>query len=491
MPAAVLLGFDESTTKTGAGVRAADGRQQYAAVDNRGATNWHGQPAFDLAELPGLLLESLELLERDGWQFAHGQGALSFSVRQHDMVVLDGDDRLLLPALSWQCNAAAAQVAALRQAGAEAIVGRIEERFILPKLMWVLEQQPALRDRVASVMTTGDYIAYRLTGRRRLSTSDALSNALLTQSEKRLAADVIERAELNMAWFPEVIQSGTIFGTVAPGKAGEDAAWRLLAERLAGWQVAAGLGDNHATGVGCGGLVDDATIVVSAGTSGTINRRIRPDVPLRGEAACFEFYDDRLLLMMLADCGAWYARFRQQFGQGTGHGELNGLALAADPARIRRVRHRADQPDAARREVYPPDWDAMTLGERTASTQFSIVAELLRHAQAMLAEADGAPPVRRFVLTGGLSESPMMQEVFHAGVQVLVPGAEVLVAAQGDELSHQTAAYGALINALLPQRGGDLAAICRELCPLTACGRADARRHEQFGQLIRSALGNS
>jgi len=39
-------------------------------------------------------------------------------------------------------------------------------------------------------------------------------------------------------------------------------AWSAAGQRLAGWNVVAGLGDNHATGVGCGGLVDDATIVV-------------------------------------------------------------------------------------------------------------------------------------------------------------------------------------------------------------------------------------
>ena len=487
---AELVGIDESTTKTGIGVRSAGGRQAYASIDNRGATRWHGQPAFELAELPGMIADVLGALA-DGkaakdstdpiaWSFG-GSGALSFSVRQHDMVLLGDDDRPLIPALSWQCNAASAEVAALRSAGVEATVGRIEERFILPKLMWALAQEPALRSKVRRVMTTGDWAAYMLTGKCRLSTSDALSNGLLVQGSKQLAADVIAKAGLDPGWFPEVIQSGRVVGKTRSADA-LPSEWAAVGASLAGWSVVAGLGDNHATGVGCGGLVDDATIVVSAGTSGTINRRVRPACTLRGKASCFEFYDDRWLLMMLADCAAWYERFVATQAGGKRYAELNELAAAADLAKVRRVRHSPSEAED-RRETFPPEWNSMSLGEKVASTQMSIVTELLALAHAMLAEADGAPAVTRFVLTGGLSQSPFFQQAFAAGVAAIAPGADVLVGAQSDELSYQTAAYGALINALLPARGGDLAAVCRELCPLKPCAE-DTTRQETLRSIL-------
>jgi sugar (pentulose or hexulose) kinase len=206
---AALLGIDESTTKTGIGLRATDGFQAFQAIDNRGATKWHGQPAFDLAELPGMIAEVLASLAAGDWQFGERGGSLSFSVRQHDMVLLGDDDQPLIPALSWQCNAASSEVAALRTAGGEATVGRIEERFILPKLMWALAQEPALRAKVRRVMTTGDWIALMLTGEWRLSTSDALSNGLLAQSNKQLAADVIAKAGLDPAWFRRSFRAAT------------------------------------------------------------------------------------------------------------------------------------------------------------------------------------------------------------------------------------------------------------------------------------------
>ena len=147
-----------------------------------------------------MILTLLDDLEQEGWSFA--QAALSFAVRQHDMVLLDGDGQLLIPALSWQCNAASSEVQQLRKQGAEEVVGRVEERFILPKLMWALSAKPSLRKSISQVMTTGDWIAALLTGKSRLSTSDALSNGLLVQKTKRLSADVMRKAKLKPEWFP-------------------------------------------------------------------------------------------------------------------------------------------------------------------------------------------------------------------------------------------------------------------------------------------------
>ena len=113
---AAWAGFDLSTTGLALGVRSQDGEEAYAQVKMRGATTWQGQPAFDLAQTPGLILTLLDDLESRGWTLV--DTACSFAVRQHDMVLLDGSGQLLIPALSWQCNAASQEVRELRQQGA-------------------------------------------------------------------------------------------------------------------------------------------------------------------------------------------------------------------------------------------------------------------------------------------------------------------------------------------------------------------------------------
>lgn len=476
---AAWAGFDLSTTGLALGVRSRDGVEAYAQAKMQGATLWKGQPAFDLQFVPGLILTLLDDLEKRGWSFVGT--AMSFAVRQHDMVLLDGRGQALTPALSWQCNAASQEVLALRKQGAESVVGRIEERFILPKLMWALKKEPRLRKSLAQVMTTGDWIAYLLTGKARLSTSDAVSNGLLVQKTKRLASDVMQRAKLVPDWFPNVIQSGRLVGAVAAKSVpGADDNWMQVKQRLAGAQIVSGLGDNHATGVGCGLREDDCeTIVVSAGTSGTINRVCPANLALAGNAACFEYYKNRLLLMMLADCCKWYDRFVAQYAPDYVDrlADLNAEIERADLSGLCRVLHAGGQ------ETYPPQWSRLSVGQQAASTQLSIMLELLLRVRCMLQEVpDAKQTVSRFVLTGGLSQSPFFQQVFHAGVQLLNPQAKVLTSARQGPLRYQTAAYGALLNAM---RLADTQA-AEKLCPTRTAARPEGEVKQQIQYLLRA-----
>jgi len=472
-------GFDLSTTGLGLGVRSEKGDEAYVHTRMRGATTWKGEPAFDVRQTPVMMGTLLDALENEGWHLA--QASFSFAVRQHDMVLLGGDGQLLIPALSWQCNAASREVEQLRRQGAETVVGRVEERFILPKLMWALSKQAGVKKELAQVMTTGDWIATLLTGKARLSTSDALSNGLLQQTSKRLADEVMRDAKLKPEWFPRVIQSGKVVGTVNDrAVAGVDDRWMAIKQRLAGSRIVSGLGDNHATGVGCGLEEGDfETIVISAGTSGTVNRVCRANVPLAGNAACFEYYKDRMLLMMLADCCKWYDRFVARHAPDYEErlDALNDEIEQADLSQMRRVLH------ADGREVYAPDWQELSVGQQAASTQLSIMLELLLLTRSMLDEVQGAKsPVNRYVLTGGLSQSTFFQEVFTAGVRLLNPKAKVLISARKGPLRYQTAAYGALLNAM---RAADQNA-SEKLCPTRAAARPSAERKNQLQYWLRA-----
>ena len=467
MTDAQYLGFDLSTTALSVGVRGTEGTEDFAAVSMRGSIRWHDQPAFLLEYLPLMLTSALWQLEDRGWSF-NQPGNLSFSVRQHDMTLLEETLEPMIPALSWECHVAQREVRILEELGVHEVVGPIAPRFILPKLMWALATDPELESKVHQVATTGDYIAARLTGQLRLSTSDALSNALLDQQTKQLARDAMRNTTVSADWFPPVIASGKPVGrTTVPS--GPDAnGWRTVQNLLDGWSVAAGLGDNHASAVGCG-LADPGTIVVSGGSSGTVVRMCRPTASLRGEANCFEFYDDRLLLMMLPDCAIWYNRFIEQvLNRPVDHNSFNQAALEADVAKLRRVRQ--EHHAGGVREVYPDQWQQLPWAERVASTQLSIALELLLLVQQMLVEVQNAKePVRRFVLTGGLCQAPLIRSVLFTGLRELVPEALVKVSDRTDKLAFQSATYGALINAILLGDYARLPATIQRLCPLRDC----------------------
>ena len=459
-----FLGLDISTTAVTAGVRDAEGGEDLAAIPMRGSVSWHGQPAIEAATLPEMLAEALERLEQKGWRF-NEPGDLCASVRQHDMVLIGSDGEVLIPFLTWQCHAATAEVEELRALGVEESVGRIEPRFILPKLKWALNRESALAAKVGRVMTTGDYMARQLTGVERLSASDALSNGLLNQKTKELARSAIEAAGLNPAWFPEPIASGAPVGTVVAAQAA--GAWRKVAEALEGWTVRAALGDNHAGGVGSG-LADRETLVLSLGSSGTVIRRCRPDARLRGHAARFEYFDDSLLLEMLADCAVWYDRFVGAYNSGgLTHAQLDDLALQARVPELRFVSQ--IQTAEGWKEVYPEDWERAPLGAKVLSTQASIAVHMLRLVKDLLGEVrdTGVPPIERFVITGGLSRSALIQLVLETGLRQLVPDCRVLVSSRQGPLANKAAVLGALFTAMVGTKGyPDLASVIEQLCTL-------------------------
>lgn len=474
-----FLGLDISTTAVTMGVRDAQGDEDLAAVPMRGSTTWQGQPAVEPATLPGMLAEALDSLREKGWRFTQ-PGDLCASVRQHDMVLLDEGGEVLIPFITWQCNAATAEVEELRRAGVEASVGRIEPRFILPKLKWALRVEPGLAAKVRRAMTTGDYMALQLTGVGRLSTSDALSNGLLDQKTKALASQAITTAGLDPAWFPAPIESGTPVGKVAAAKAGQ--AWQKAAATLEGWTVRAGLGDNHAGGVGSG-LADRETVVLSLGSSGTVIRRCRPDARLKGNAARFEYFEDSLLLMMLADCAVWYDRFVRAYNsEGLSYAELNRLALEARPADLLFVGQTRTAQGWS--EVYPAGWANLPLGGKVLSTQASIAVHMLRLVKDMLGEVLGADasPIGRFVITGGLSRSALIQSVLQTGLRKLVADCRVLVSSRTGPLANKGAVLGALFTAMVGTPGyPDLSAVAEQLGAL----------HEVQGSAMDAALGRS
>jgi sugar (pentulose or hexulose) kinase len=495
---ASFLALDITTTEFALAVRDDGGNEDYAAVAMRGGTQWRGEaafPAFELAEVAGMLGDLLAELVDKGWSFDRsGQqrpGYLSIACRQHDMVLLDRSGVALMPALSWQCNAATEEVARLRQLGVEDSVGKLAPRFVLPKLACVLNREPALREQIGTVFLTGDWVACKLTGQRSLSTSDALSNGLLDQQTRQRADQAIRQAGFSLDWFPATVQCGEAIGPVTAKETSADDSWTPLQQQLEGWMFVAGLGDNHASAVGCGMTDDYKKLVVSGGTSGTINLSCpkSAELPADGDSLQFEFYADSLLLLqMLGDCGAWYNRFlRQHAGEQAARlDELNEQAMASDPRSIRRVLH----DDVEHVELYPPSWERFSLGEKVASTQFSIVLELLLRVKCMVGEVRraGVAAVDTYVLTGGLSQSPFFQQVFHTGIGLIDPDAAVKVSGRTGPLRYKTSASGALTNAELATIDGGLTALheAADRFPLTDCAAPDAQRTACLGYLLQS-----
>lgn len=493
---AAFLAIDITTTELALAARSEGGDEDFVRTEMRERREWRGDaryPGFDLAPLPDMIADLLEALTARGWSFTRmngDPGFVSVACRQHDLVLLDASARPLAPAITWQCNAAEEETRELRAAGVESVVGPLAPRFVLPKLRHMLKVEPSLRGVLRHVMLTGDWVAYSLTGIASLAKSDALSNGLLEQETRQLAVGAIHAAGFDLAWFPQAVSTGAIVGTVQTSGGGNDA-WQRVKSLLAGWRFAAGLGDNHASAVGCGMTDDYRRLVVSAGTSGTINLACPKDIrlPADGASMRFEFYDQGVfLLRMLADCGAWYSRFFQTYAGAFANQleQLNALTLDVALADIRRVLH----DDSRHFETFPPGWEHSSLGLRTACTQFSIAVELLSRVAGMADEVkrSGSWTVDTYVLTGGLSQSRLFQQFFRAGLAVIAPGSQVKVSGRTGPLRFKTSAYGALVNAELAKLGS-LEKVFADTArfPLLDCAAFDPLRAAQADYLMRAA----
>ena len=481
------LGLVFSTTECGAAVRDDAGNEAYAAVPMQGQTNLRGWPSHHLEHIPEMLDAVLGDLRAAGWDFSQ-PGHLSQAWRQHDLALIGEDNAPLIPALSWQCNAATGETKELTAKAPDLVrsVGRIEPRFVVAKLPWILAEIPELQANVRHVMLSGDWVNRMLTQHWRLGASDALCNGLLNQQTKAFAAAELEQANaifggrLQPDWFPPVIETSGIVGEV------RDAAeprWRGVTRLLTGWKAVAFLGDNQAAAAGCG-AADYRTIVISLGTSGTINRICPPSAPLPDEVLSFDYWNDRLHLMMLAECGSWYELFKKSYEPNRDHAQLDEMAAGADLSQVRYV------PPPGNAAAEPATWrspELASLGakERVASVQVSIALELLKRAKHLSAAANGATPIDTFILTGGLVRARLLRDVLHTGLHRLARRAEILVNDRPGALAHKSDALGAICNAMIAAGGAGVAAVIGAHSRLTPCAGPRQRSRGSLDALIR------
>lgn len=192
--------------------------------------------------------------------------AIGISYQEHGLVLLDGADRVLRPAIIW-CDSRTAEIAEtlVRRIGAErwrTEVANLPGNFTVSKLAWVQHNRPDLFAAARRWLLPGDYIALRLTGCA-TTTHEGLSEALLYSFRDRaVATALLEDAGLGPSRFPDAQHS---FGD--QGLLRGAAATELGLPPDA--RVTFRAGDQHANAVGLG-VVGPGHAAVAAGTSGVV-----------------------------------------------------------------------------------------------------------------------------------------------------------------------------------------------------------------------------
>ena len=257
--------------------------------------DWFSQTLEGLKELTGSIDKS---------QVA----GIGFGGQMHGLVMLDGEDRVIRPAILWNDSRTAEETKWLNVTIGKETLSRCTGNiafagFTAPKILWVRQHEPGNFRKIQKIMLPKDYLAYCLSGAFSTDYSDASGTLLLDVEHKCWSKEMLDICGVKEAWLPALHESWEPVGTLKPELAAELGFSRDTV-------IVAGAGDNAAAAVGTG-TVGEGRCNLSLGTSGTVfisSRNFRVDA--RNSLHAFAHADGHYHLMgcMLsaASCNKWW-----------------------------------------------------------------------------------------------------------------------------------------------------------------------------------------
>ena len=187
--------------------------------------------------------------------------------QMHGLVALDGEDRVIRPAILWNDGRTSAETDWLNTQIGKEKLSKLTANiafagFTAPKLLWMRNHESENFARISKVMLPKDYINYMLTGVHACDYSDASGMLLLDVKHRCWSQEMLDICGMKEAQMPRLFESFEPIGIVKPEIATELGLPATV-------QVVGGAGDNAAAAVGTG-VVGEGGCNISLGTSGTI-----------------------------------------------------------------------------------------------------------------------------------------------------------------------------------------------------------------------------
>ncbi|WP_165002800.1 MULTISPECIES: xylulokinase [unclassified Enterococcus] len=198
---------------------------------------------------------------------------ISFSGQMHSLVLLDEQGQVLRPAILWNDVRTTKQCEEIMEkAGTELLSitkNRAIEGFTLPKILWVMENEPEIWRKAAHILLPKDYLRWYLTGELAMDYSDASGTLLLDVKEQKWSETLLDIFDIPLEKLPALVNAFDLTGDVR-----EEIKGKYQLENKV--SVFAGAADNACAAIGSG-LNSTDTALVSIGTSGVF-LTIEPDI---------------------------------------------------------------------------------------------------------------------------------------------------------------------------------------------------------------------
>ena len=189
---------------------------------------------------------------------------IAISGQMHGLVTLDGEDKVVRPAILWNDTRTTKQCTEIMEGFGERLItitkNKALEGFTLPKILWMQEEERELWAKVAHIMLPKDYLIFRLTGEFTTDYSDAAGTLLLDVAAKKWSDEILAKYNIDEKILPKLYNSIDCVG-------------KIKAEYLKDFgfekevKVMGGGADNACAAVGSG-IVSNGIGMVSIGTSG-------------------------------------------------------------------------------------------------------------------------------------------------------------------------------------------------------------------------------
>ncbi len=265
---AYLLGIDISTT--GAKALIIDERGAVVGVHNTPQPISQPKPLWseqNPSDWWAGVVQSIQGVLKDTGLSGNQIDGIGLTGQMHGLVMLDGDGRVLRPAMLWndqrtqaQCDEMTERIGPKRLielTGNAALTG-----FTAPKILWVRQHEPDIYDACRHILLPKDYIRYRLTGDYHTDLAGAAGTSLLNVKDRAWSSEVLDALDIPHAWMPTVHEGTDITGTISPRAADQTGL-------QTGTPVVGGGGDQAAGAVGIG-AVQPEIIGLTVGTSGVV-----------------------------------------------------------------------------------------------------------------------------------------------------------------------------------------------------------------------------
>lgn len=188
---------------------------------------------------------------------------ISFSGQMHSLLLLDEDRKPCRNAILWNDVRTTEQCNTIKRNFKEIvdITKNVPlERFTLPKLLWVKENEPEVFKSAKYFILPKDYLGLFLTGTLQMDYSDAAGTLMLDVLNNQWSEKIAKEFGIPKSMFPDLCNSWNFIGSILPNIKKE---LGLICDV----PIFAGGADNACSAIGAG-IVSQGLGMVSIGSSG-------------------------------------------------------------------------------------------------------------------------------------------------------------------------------------------------------------------------------